>query len=74
MEKYRGLFPPGSIWFKLNRDEVLALLKQQGQLEKMTPEEIGLVDSADIMAEKGKVEELEKMMTEAGLKIITLFD
>ena len=40
----------------------------------MTPEQIELVDSADIQAAKGKVEELEKMITDAGLKIVTLFD
>ena len=74
VDKYRGAIPLGSIWFSLNRAEALALLKHQGELQKMTPEQIELVDSADIQAAKGKVEELEKMITDAGLKIVTLFD
>jgi len=74
VEKYRGVVPPGSIWFRLNRDESMALMQHQGMLEKMTPEQIMALDSADIQAAKGKVAELEQMLKDAGLKIVTLYD
>jgi hypothetical protein len=74
VEKYSGIIPPGSIWYRLNKDESLALMRHQGMLENMSPEQIGAVDSADIQAEKGKVIELEQMLQNAGLKIITLHD
>jgi len=74
VEKYKGLIPPGSIWFRLNRDDALALLAHKGDLVDMTPEQIESIDSADIQAIKGQVDELEQMFKYAGLDIITLFD
>lgn len=40
----------------------------------MTPEQVQSVDSADIQAVKGQVDQLEQMLKDAGLSIITLFD
>jgi len=74
VEKYRGAVPPGSIWFRLDRDESIALMRHQGILGDMTSEQIATVDSADIQAAKGEVTELEQMLKDAGLKIVTLYD
>lgn len=74
VDKYLGAIPPGSIWYRLDRNEALALLKHKGELDSMTPEQIQEVDSADIQAVKGKVDQLEQMLKDAGLSIITLFD
>lgn len=74
VEKFRGILPPGSIWYKLNRDESLVLMKHRGVLANMSPEQIQLEDSAEIQAPKGKVLEFEQMLKDAGLEIITLYD
>jgi len=74
VEKYRGAIPPNSIWYKLSRDESLALLKHNGEIAKMTPEQISTIESSDIQAIRGQVDDLEKMLKEAGLNIVTLFD
>jgi hypothetical protein len=74
VEKYKGVIPPGSIWYSLNREESLALLSHRGELDKMSPEQIASVDSSDIQAVKGKTKELENMLIQAGLSIITLYD
>lgn len=74
VEKYRGVLPPGSVWFRLSKDEALALLRHQGELEKMTPEQVSTVDSAEIQAVPGKVSELEEMLQKAGLSVVTLHD
>lgn len=74
VEKYRGAIPPNSIWYKLNGDESLALLRHNGEIAKMTPEQISTIESSDIQAIRGQIDELEKMLKEAGLNIVTLFD
>jgi hypothetical protein len=74
VEKYRGITPPDSIYFKLNRNESIALLKYQGILEDLSSEQIATLESSEIQAFKGKASEIERMLTNAGLKIITLYD
>jgi hypothetical protein len=74
VEKYRGIIPPDSIYFKLSRDECITLLKYQGILQTLSSEQIATLESSEIQAFKGKVTEIEKMLKNAGLKIITLYD
>jgi hypothetical protein len=74
VEKFRGLIPPGSIWYRLGRDESLVLLGHQGMLDDMSPEQIEAVDSVDIQVAKGKVTDLEQILNDVGLEIITLYD
>jgi len=74
VEKYRGIIPPDSIYFKLSREECIALLKYQGILRNLSLEQIKTLDSSEIQAFKGKVTRIEEMLKNAGLKIITLYD
>jgi hypothetical protein len=72
VEKFRGIIPPGSIWYRLNRDETIALLKHQGEFDNLAPDKQETLDSSDIQAIPDEVEELEQLLTNAGLKIVTL--
>ena len=73
-EKFKGLMPPNSIWFRLSREESIALLKFQGKFDDFSPEEKSALDSSDIQALPGRVSELEELLVNAGINIITLFD
>ncbi len=74
VEKYRGIMPPGSIWYHLDSQETRTLLKHLGMLRGSIPEEVSEIGPAEIQAARGKTEELEQVLREAGLKIITLYD
>lgn len=73
VEKFRGILPPGSIWYKLSKDEAIALMQRDGTWENLTPEQKETVDSAEIQLFKGKSAELEQKLKDTGLKIVTLF-
>lgn len=74
VEKYRGLLPKNSIWFHLTADETKALINSHPEILAQLPPDKPIQDlnDIDIQAFPGKVEELEKYLTDAGLKIITL--
>lgn len=74
VEKYRGITPPGSIWYRLTREESIVLIVKQGLYKNLTPDQRSSLNSSEILAEKGKASEVEKLLTDSGLKIITLFD
>lgn len=73
VEKFKGILPPGSIWYKLTRDETIAFMQHEGLWENMTPEEREFLHSAEIQLEKGKSTELEQKLKDAGLSIVPLF-
>ena len=74
VEKYIGLVPPGSVWYKLNRDEATAFLQKEGSWSSLTPEQQADIKDLDIQALPGKTEAFELLIKEAGLNITTLFD
>ena len=74
VEKYRGFIPANSIWYKLDKQETITLLKHQGEFENLTLEEQKGVDSAEIQGIPGKIEEVEQTLINAGLNIVTLYD
>lgn len=71
-EKYRGILPPNSTWFSLNREETIILMRHQGMLEKMTPRQVSSLDSTDIHVFEERVAEFEQILKDAGLTIVTL--
>lgn len=73
-EKYRGLIPSGSIWYKLSRDETIALLQCQGEWDSMSAERRATLEDADIQGHPGKIESLERLLAQAGINVTTLFD
>lgn len=73
VEKFKGFLPPGSIWYKLTRDETIALMQHEGTWENMTSEQREALDSSEIQLFKGKSAELEQKLKDAGLNIVTLF-
>jgi len=73
VEKFIGILPPGSIWYKLTREETIALLQHEGTWEDMTKEQRNNLDSSEIQLTKGKALEMEQKLKDAGLKIITLY-
>ena len=76
VEKFRGAFPAKSIWYRLTRDEALAFVRCHKDIEALLPKQPKLedVDSIDIQAFPGKTEEIETLLKQAGLNIVTLFD
>ena len=76
VEKYRGVFPPGSIWFHLDKSEICALINSNSEIKAQLPEGVAIADleNADIQAIPGKIEKIESLLKESGLKIVTLFD
>ncbi len=76
VEKYRGVLPKGSIWFHLTGDEARALIATHPDLQAQLPTDKPLADieDVDIQALPGTTADIEKLLTEAGLKIITLHD
>lgn len=73
-EKYRGILPPGSIWYRLTRAESIAYLQLMGLWSELTPEQQVGIEDSDIQALPGKAEEIESLLTQAGLTVRTLFD
>ena len=73
VEKYRGILPPGSVWYSLTKEEAIVLLQHKGEWEKMTPEKKSIFNCVEIYAEKGKTVELERILTNAGLTVTPLY-
>jgi len=75
VEKYKGILPPGSIWYSLNREEAIVLLLRPDLLKNMSHEIITAIGSAsDLQADNGKISKLEQAFKDAGLIIATLYD
>lgn len=74
VEKFRGILPAHSIWYRLTRDEALAFLSCHKDKAALLPANLADLDSIDIQALSGKTEDIEKLLQEAGLPIVTLFD
>lgn len=74
VEKYKGIMPPGSIWYRFNREEALVLLVLQGELENISLEEIIAFNSADAQIPLEQIPEFEEILTDIGFRIITLHD
>jgi len=76
VEKYSGVLPVRSIWYRLTRDEALALVKFDPDFQTQLPTDRPLseLDSIDIQAFPGKTADIEKLLQAAGLNIVTLFD
>lgn len=75
-EKYRGFLPPDSIWFHLNREEARTLIENNPEIKALIPSDKTLAElnDADIQSLPGQTEDIEKLLQEAGIKIITLYD
>jgi hypothetical protein len=75
-EKYLGLIPKGSIWFRLTGDEARILVHQNPEFMAQLPADKPLeeLDSIEIQAFPGKCKDIEDLLTKAGLTIVTLFD
>jgi len=67
VDKYRGLLPPGSTWYRLTRDETITFAENRGM--RMTPEQRSRLGSSEIQAFKGKEGEMEQALQKAGLII-----
>ena len=74
VDKYRGVIPEKSIWYHLSRPETMKLLNHRGSLAGVTSEEISKSGTLEIPAPPEKIEELETVLKDAGLHIVTLFD
>jgi len=76
VEKYRGVLPKGSIWFHLTGDEARALITSHPDIKAQLPTDKPLADigDVDIQALPGTTADIEKLLTEAGLNIVTLQD
>ena len=74
VEKYRGILPPGSIWYSFSREEAETFLKHTGRYTDMTPEQRRDFDSVDLQALPGKAREIEEQISRAGLNMVTLYD
>jgi len=74
VEKFRGLIPPGSIWYRFTREEAVTFLQHTGHYDDMTPQQRRELDSIDLQALPGKTEDIERQISEAGLNIVTLHD
>jgi len=75
-EKYRGFLPPDSIWFHLNREETKTLIESNPEIKALLPtnKTLAELDDADIQSLPEQAEDIEKLLQEAGIKIITLYD
>ena len=76
VEKYKGVLPPGSIWFHLTGDEARALIEVHPDIKTQLPtdKQLAEIDDVDIQALPAKTEDIEKLLHAAGLNIVTLFD
>lgn len=76
VEKFRGVLPDKSIWYRFTRDEALRFVGAHKEIEALLPKSPPLedLDSVDLQAFPGKTEAIEKLIKEAGLPVVTLFD
>ena len=73
VDKYRGIMPKGSIWYRFSREEMIAFLKDSTDLvPKDTVIDYSLLESGDMQAIN--VEGMESAIAKAKLNIVTLFD
>lgn len=75
VEKYKGILPPGSIWFHFTGDEARAFVKTHPNIAAELPidKPIDEIEDSEIQAVPGQVEIIETLIQEAGLTIKTLY-
>lgn len=74
VEKFSGIIPLGSIWYRFSREEAITFLQHTGHYERMTPQHRKELNSIDLQALLGKTEDIEQQISEVGLNIVTLHD